>query len=260
VLSPGTVHVWRADLDGPGGLDERVAHCLSTAERQRAGTFLHQRDRRRFVARRGLLRLLLAGYVGAAPQALELRPGPHGKPELPWAAGAPPVSFSCSSSRGMALYAVAHGRRLGVDVEALRPLPEREGMALRCCSVREQAALRAIPASTRDAAFIEAWTRKEAYLKAVGVGLTLTPARIEVSLGAGAAPALLAIDGDAGAARRWSLRALLPADGYLGAVAVEGSVDRLGRFELVVPPAGDRPGPPRAPRFPSSVEARHTGE
>lgn len=225
------VHVWRAVIDGAARLDERVGHCLSAGEQQRASAFLQPRDRRRFVARRGLLRILLAGYVGCAAGRLPLRFGRHGKPELAWSSGNPPVSFSCSHSRGLALYAITRVQRIGVDVEAVRSLPEREQMAQLCCSPREQAALRGLPTDARDAAFIDAWTRKEAYLKAVGAGLTHAPDRIEVSLGPRAAPALLSIDGDANAAGHWSLHSLFPAAGYVGAVAIERPLVQLDCFD-----------------------------
>lgn len=231
-LLHGDVHVWRAVLDDAARVDERVGSYLSSDEQQRASAFVRPRDRWRFIVRRGLLRALVAGYVGCAPDLLQLRSGLHGKPELAWPSGEPPVSFSCSHSHGLALYAITRGRRIGVDVEAIRSLPERDQVAQLCCSSRERAALRALPAELHDAALMNAWTRKEAYLKAIGVGLAQAPDRVEVSLGPGAAPALLAIDGDAEAAGRWSVRPLVPAAGYVGAVVIEGRVTHLDALDV----------------------------
>lgn len=220
VLRPQEVHIWRAFLDDRAWSLERFADILSTDERRRAGRFSFAPDRRRFVVRRGVLRLLVAGYLDRAPDTVEFRGGPHGKPEVAVAAGDPPVQFNGSHSRGLALYAFTRGRRVGVDVEALRPLPDASGIATLCFSPRERAELAALSSDRRDEAVLRAWTVKEAYAKAVGEGLTTALDGVEVSVASADPPALRAIDGDSRRARNWSLRVFSPHAGYVAALVV----------------------------------------
>jgi 4'-phosphopantetheinyl transferase len=234
-----TVHVWSAELDAPQWPVARFEPTLSTGELQRAGRYRFAVDRRRFVVRRALLRLLLSRETGADPPALEFCQGPAGKPELAPSSCAAGLHFNLSHTRGLALFAVARGPRVGVDVEALRPLADLEAIARTFLSAWEQAALRALPADVRNQAFFVAWTRKEALLKATGEGLTLSPERIEVTV-APHEPALLrAIEEDLDAAARWTLRTLPVGRTHAGTVAVEGRVRRLFFRHLAPLPRAD---------------------
>jgi len=220
-LGEGDVHVWRVRLDAIGWPLEQLTGSLSPDELQRASTFAFATDRRRFIARRGVLRLLLAGYVDLAPGALEFFYAPAGKPELAIPGGTG-VGFNCSHSQGLALYAFARGRRVGIDVEAIRHLSEAEEIARQCFSTRERSALALLPPGCLEEAVIRAWTRKEAYAKAVGDGLTRPLDGIEVSVAPTQSPTLERIDGDPALAARWSLHALSPGAGYVAALVVEG--------------------------------------
>jgi 4'-phosphopantetheinyl transferase len=157
-----SVDVWLVALDRtlPG-----AAGLLDVAELGRAARFAFERDRGRFVAGRAALRAILAGYVGAAPGALAFSAGSRGKPALP---GGLPFSFSHSLDR--ALCAVGVDREIGVDLEALREVPDAEGIVRSSFTPEEQAAWRAAGGGG-GAAFLRLWTRKEAALKALGVGL-----------------------------------------------------------------------------------------
>ena len=214
------VHVWRLRLEPARAALGTLAGTLSADEHRRAGAFACARDRDRFVARRGLLRLLLARYVDCAPADLAFAYGPHGKPELAVPSGDPPVTVSWSHSSGLGLYALARGRRVGVDVEARRDLPEAGGVADLCFSPRERSALAARPRGDLTAAVLRGWTVKEAYVKAVGAGLSRPLDSVEV--GSHGPPALLAIDGDPALAAGWSVHRLAPDAGYVAAVVVEG--------------------------------------
>lgn len=231
-LGNGEVQVWRADLDRPAWPLPRLAATLAPDERRRAGRFIRARDQRRFVAARGLLRMLLAGYLGTAAETLALRDGRNRKPELGGPPAGPPMRFNYSRSQGRAVYGFTRGRRIGVDLEALRPVPEAEGIAQRWFTRREHSELLAVPAARRDEAFLRGWTRKEAYVKAVGDGLAHDVARIDVSLEEANLPALRAVDGDPDAAAGWSLPALPPIDGYLTALVVEGHDHRVVCWSL----------------------------
>lgn len=217
------VHVWRAALDRPGELAELFA-ALSPDERARAARFRAARDGDRFVAGRGLLRVILGRYLAREPAALRFRYGPHGKPDLVDDGAGWRLRFNVSHADGLALYAVAEGREVGVDLERVRSDVDVEAIAV-WFSPRERAALAALPASRRREAFFAYWTHKEAWLKAVGGGLSLPLDRCEVDFAAPAAPILR--EGDAATASRWTLRTLAPAPGYAAALAVEGGGWRL---------------------------------
>jgi 4'-phosphopantetheinyl transferase len=186
------------------------------------------RAREEFQVSRALLRVLLGRYLRRDPSRLELRMGPQGKPAL---AGDAPLSFNVSHSFGAALIAVRAGGEVGVDVEQVRPFENDLGLAERFFCPTEWAALRALGEERREA-FFHVWTRKEAYLKAGGLGLSGGLERVEVSVPPDDPPRVLRIDGDEAAARRWSLRALLPLPGYVGALAVEGHDYRLRCWRL----------------------------
>lgn len=156
------VELWRLDLDRD---DPEAPRLLDPAERARAGRFAFEHLRRRFTAGRAGVRRVLAAYLGRAPEALAFARGPHGKPSL---AGGPP--FSYSSAQGCGLLAVGRDREVGVDVERLREVPDAAGVAASAFTAEEVEAWRAAGGDAR-AAFLRVWTRKEAALKALGVGL-----------------------------------------------------------------------------------------
>ncbi len=155
------------------------AQLLSAEECTRAASFRFPADRQRFVAAHVALRQALAEYTGLHSAALHLSTGSFGKPSL---SGHTRTQFSLSHSQGLALIAVGGRGPLGADVELLRPMPDAEALAAEHFTRREQEALAATPARERDRAFLTCWTRKEACLKAVGVGLLLSPQSFEVGV------------------------------------------------------------------------------
>jgi 4'-phosphopantetheinyl transferase len=173
----------------------------------------------------------LGRYLGLKPGQLRFCYGPHGKPSL-----APPLEeealrFNVSHSQGLALFAVARGRELGVDLEYVRPIAEVEQIVARFFSERESKAFSALPAGRRLEAFFNCWTRKEAYVKARGGGLALSLKQFDVSLAPGEAAALSCTGDDAQEVARWSLWALEPGPGYVAALAVEGHGWRLACWQ-----------------------------
>ena len=217
-LADDDVHVWQAPLDRAGDLPALFA-TLADDERARAARFHAERDREHFIAGRGLLRAILARYVGVPAAELSFAYGPHGKPMLSAGSNAGDLRFNLAHSHGMALYALARGREVGVDLEYIAPRGE-EGIAERFFSAAEVATLRRLPATERRDAFYACWTRKEAYIKARGDGLALDLSRFDVSLAPGEPAALLRHDDEVPA--RWSLAALDVAPGYAAALCVEG--------------------------------------
>ena len=221
------VHVWRADTDSGGFRVEGLRQTLSASERARAERFAFRRDRDRFIVRRGLLRAILGRYLAMDSARVEFQYGAGGKPALAPQNDGTQLRFNVSHSAGLALYAVARGREIGVDLEAIQPVIARERIPEHFFSPWEVATLRALPVDAQPEAFFACWTRKEAYVKARGEGLALPLDRFDVTLVPGEPAALVRTADDAREASRWSLQALAPGRGYVGAVAVEGHAGRL---------------------------------
>jgi 4'-phosphopantetheinyl transferase len=223
----GEFRVWRIGLDRPAESVARLARLLDADERERAARFRFERDRMRFQVGRAALRTILGDILGVPPPEVRFAYGAHGKPELapPWAASG--LRFNVSHSDALALCAVSVHRRVGVDLERLRTLPDLEAIAARVFSPREQNALGRIPLPERQAAFFTAWTRKEAYVKALGEGFAHRLARFTVSLAPGTPARLEHVDDDPAEAGRWTLQALAPDPAYVAALAADGPVGRL---------------------------------
>lgn len=225
-LSPGEVHLWsaRVDLDAPRV--EQLYALLDPSERQRASRFHFERHRRRHVVRTALLRSLLGGYLARPPQSIRFRFGEKGKPALA-ESEEPKLRFNLSHSEEVAVFAFTTDCSLGVDVEFLRPMPDAEEVATRFFSRSEVAMLETVGKSQRELAFFNCWTRKEAYIKAIGDGLSKPLDQFAVSLIPGDAPRFLSVDGDQAEAHRWTLHHFEPCEGYLGALAFRGQGLRI---------------------------------
>jgi 4'-phosphopantetheinyl transferase len=220
-LSSAGVHIWRAALDPAASCVEQLRRTLSADELHRAARFHFPRDRRRFIVARGVLRNILGRYLGVSPVELGFHYSAYGKPALADMAEEG-LRFNLSHAHEMALFAVTCGREIGVDIEYLQREIACEEIAERFFSAHERASLHAVSAELKHQAFFNCWTRKEAYIKAHGEGLSLPLDQFDVSLGPGEPAALLATRGDPREALRWSLQALTPGPGYVAAVAVEG--------------------------------------
>lgn len=222
LLGNDEVHVWRAELDHNPSQINSLLYTLAEDERARAERFYFQRDRERFIVARGMLRRILGFYLNRAAESVSFCYGRQGKPALAGESGENKIHFNMSHSHGLALYAVTRGRELGIDLEFMREDLEVEQLAERFFSQREIVTLRALPAGHRKHAFFLCWTRKEAYIKARGEGLSLPLDQFDVSLIPGEPAALLGTRPDSGEALGWSLAELSVAPGYVSAVAVEG--------------------------------------
>ncbi|HEX5593371.1 MAG TPA: 4'-phosphopantetheinyl transferase superfamily protein [Solirubrobacterales bacterium] len=169
------VHVWRAALDGSGW---PAASGLPAAERERAATFLRERDSRRWVASRWALRRVLSRYLELPPAEIELELGPHGKPRL---RDHGRLEFNLSHSEGIALVAVAD-RPVGVDVEAIRPGRDTPALAERALPAVDAEAVRAAGPEERELVFYRAWARHEARLKCLGAALDAPASEAQVTV------------------------------------------------------------------------------
>jgi 4'-phosphopantetheinyl transferase len=205
---------------------------LSADEHERAERFRFRKDREHFIAARGLLRILLGRYLDLPPRQLSFSYSPYGKPQLAGVSGGAALRFNVSHSHGIALYAVALGREIGVDVEYIRREVVGESIAEHFFSAREVASLRALPAEMQPQAFFNCWTRKEAFIKAIGEGLSFPLDEFDVSLVPDEPAALLNTRNGPLEAARWSLQALPVDEGYVAALAVEGHEWRLECWRL----------------------------
>lgn len=222
VLAHNEVHVWRASLSAPTPVIRHLRQTLSVDEIVRAVRFAFPHDQDHFIVARGLLRTILSRYLQARPSHLRFRYNPYGKPALTIGAGHEEVTFNLSHSHGMVLYAVTRLRAVGIDLEQVRDEPVCEQIAGRFFTPREHGGLQAVPAVTRQAAFFTCWTRKEAYIKARGDGLSHPLDAFEVSVQPGAPARLLWTRDDPAEVERWSLMELSPGHGFVGTLAVEG--------------------------------------
>jgi 4'-phosphopantetheinyl transferase len=217
------IHIWTARLDGGARDRPAESETLSPEEFERAGRYRFEHDRVRFIVARAVLRFLLAGYLGQEPASLRLVSGRRGKPEL--APGASSwLRFNVSRSEDLAVFAIGRDRQLGVDVERVRTDMDFEPLVDRVLSLAERGALDQLAPEARRRAFYRCWTRKEAYLKALGVGLAVPPHELDVTgdhvkpLVRGQLRSLLEPDS------AWSLHDADLSPGCVAALAVRGDL------------------------------------
>ena len=216
------VHVWRAALDVEPAIVSRLFELLSADERARAERFHFEIDRRHFIVARAHLRMILSRYINTPPAQVQFRYSEHGKPML--ANGNKSrgtIKFNLAHSAGMALFAFTRAGEIGVDLELIRPEITGDDIARRFFSAAEVACLERVPAPARQEAFFDCWTRKEAFVKAKEIGLSLALDQFDVTLAPKEPAALLRTGWDADEASRWSLKAINVGPGYAGTVAVE---------------------------------------
>lgn len=206
--------------------EDNYARCiswLSAEETARAARFHFDEHRRAFVLGRGALRALLASELAIAPAEVAFVYGPHGKPALAPALEnkARGLRFNASNSGDLAAFAFTSGCDIGIDIERHRALSDLERIAHRFFSPEETAELLALSGEQQIDAFFRCWTRKEAFIKALGGGLSIPLASFQVTLRPGVAARLVSIGGSADAARNWTLSSFDPGPGYAGAVACD---------------------------------------
>jgi len=230
----GETCVLRVDLDPRPECDdlERLLQwsVLSEAERDRASRFVRPRDGRRFAVCRGSLRLILGQLTNASPQAVAFRFGPGGKPELagPWPPGdAPLLRFNVTHSDDLALIAVSLDRELGVDLERLRTISEAARIVESYFTAAEQAQFAALEEPVSASAFLRGWTRKEAILKAKGVGLAGLATSYETMFGTTELTDKFSPAAPLPRIGEWWLWEASPREGYFAALAVQ-DVSRSG--------------------------------
>ena len=204
-VADGAVELVLVRLDAEVAATHELARCLSDAERLRASRFVFKRDCRRFIVGRARLRHLLASRLGTRAELVELDYGPRGKPRLAGGFAGSDLRFNVSHCGDVALYAFSRGREIGVDVEAVYELRDADAVAASFFSRRENEAYLALDPRDQPLGFFRCWTRKEAFIKALGDGLHFPLDTFDVSLAPGEPARILRVRDVAGSACGWTL-------------------------------------------------------
>lgn len=226
ICSPDDIHVWLVSFDFSESKLTSFRKVLSMDERERADRYLSEDARSSFIAARGTLRCILSRYLSTDPADIVFAYNGHGRPSVEFPPETSRTAFNLSHSANKALYAISSGVPVGVDVEKMRSL-DFTGISKRFFAPTEAAALASLPATEQINAFFECWTRKEAFAKAMGTGLYLDLAQVEVSLGPGVPPRIVQIRGSEENVDNWSLHNIDAGEGFKAALAVESKHVRL---------------------------------
>lgn len=221
-LASHQVDIWRARLDLPADFLKTLEATLSVEEIQRADRFHFQGDKDRFIAAHGCLRDILARYQHWEPGQVNFSTNDYGKPALSPDSPGLKMDFNLSHSDDFALMAVTWERKVGIDLERIRQGISAQVIARQYFSKSEFAELLRLPSEQREIGFFNCWTRKEAYIKAQGLGLSLPLDSFDVSLGPNEPVILRATRPDPQEAARWTLLSLEVSPDYAAALAVEG--------------------------------------
>jgi 4'-phosphopantetheinyl transferase len=228
-LSADEIHLWLAHLDHYSS--DSLKPLLAEDEVSRADRFHFTRDRNHYIVARGLLRKLLAAYLDLIAAELRFAYAEKGKPALEKSQGSS-LNFNVAHSGGLAIYAFSRGREVGVDLEFIREDLADEKIAERFFSTCEIDALKSVPADLRKQAFFNCWTRKEAYIKARGEGLSMPLDEFDVSLVPGESAALLRNHKEPGEVSRWSMQSVAVPAGYVAALVASGNDWQVKTFAL----------------------------
>jgi 4'-phosphopantetheinyl transferase len=232
ILRGRDVHVWSVRTDAGEAEVARFRLVLSPAERDRAAKFRFEGLRNAFILARGALRLLLGRYLDICPDAVQFGYGRNQKPAI---APEHRVKFNVSHSGGLAVFAFTLDREIGVDVEHIRSVPDMTAIAKRFFCPEEAADLMSFAAGEQERAFFVCWTRKEAYVKALGNGLSEPLDSFRVTINPDAPAELMHVAHDSRAAKLWTLHDLALAPGYEGALAYRDSPRPLKLFPILKP-------------------------
>ena len=203
-LTGDAVHVWLVALDAPQSIVDALRINLSPDELERAAKFVFERHRHRFIVGRSCLRILLGRYLGRPPRELAFHYGPCGKPELPGDTSKDGVHFNLAHSKGTALLGVTSRREIGIDVEHWRTMTDGKDIAERFFAPAEIEQLNSLQPERWQEGFFACWTRKEAYIKARGEGLSIPLNEFAITVRSDNRVAILHSEIDPNDVDRWS--------------------------------------------------------
>ena len=228
-LAKDEAHVWRVLLKQDQSTILQLSTLLAPDERRRADRYYRAVDRERFIVARGVLRKIISNYLPVTPGDLMFSYNQYGKPQISAEQNDRNLNFNISHSHEMALYALTIGREVGIDIEYIREDFATLEIAEHFFAKAEVNALAALPAEQRVKAFFNCWSRKESYIKALGLGISFPLDRFSVSITSGA-PELLRVEDDDSEPERWRMYELSPGDGYAAAMIIEKPAVRLRQW------------------------------
>jgi 4'-phosphopantetheinyl transferase len=226
-LADQEVHVWSASLRTNTTVLQHCSKALSLDETERAAKFRFAQHQQRFVVGRSLLRHLIAGYLGIDPCAVQFEHGKHGKPRMVRDANGTDIHFNLAHSEDMALCGFSRIAPVGIDIEQVASIKEATALVARFFSPNEIRRFERLPPEEKSFAFYRLWTRKESLLKATGEGIGASLNKVEVSFLPNEPARVIAIGGDRGAARRWSLFDVSPMGPWMAALAIPAQKVRV---------------------------------
>ena len=215
-LNSGDIHIWQASLDQPTERWQTLTELLSPDETTRATAFVFERDRRKFIVARAVLRQLLGHYLNINSRVIKFIYADKGKPSV---ADHPTLQFNVTHSHELALYAFGINQPLGIDLEYKREITDIHGIARGNFSAWENNQFNALPDHLKNEAFFNCWTRKEAYIKALGEGLSHPLDTFDVTLIPGEPARLIEVRGYPDEAAQWTFHAFTPQSNYIAALA-----------------------------------------
>ena len=215
------IHAWLACLEKSPYLIQKLATTLSSEEHKRAYRYRFEKDKIHFILSHGILRTLIGHYISKPADQLEFVREDHGKPRLRNEFGKQSIHFNFSRSGTIALYAFTRDQEIGVDVEKIRNVSDMELIVQHYFSKREKSEFFTLPECEKKTAFFNCWTRKEAYIKAIGTGLSHPLDEFDVSLNPREPPKLLGIKGDSEVVSQWEIFGFTPSSGYVAAIAIK---------------------------------------
>jgi 4'-phosphopantetheinyl transferase len=222
MIADDEIHIWTLRTNQPDHVIEKLVKWLSPDERHRAEQFATPILRSLFTIHRASLRILLGKALGIPPDHFAFVYGAYGKPQILGRLVEPNLEFNLSHSKGIAVVAIALGREVGIDIECFHSSFDAEKLVDRFFCPSERQAYLDVAEVDRAALFLQAWTRKEAHLKATGDGLSFPLNGVEVSLGIGVPPQLLRVEGRPTDPKRWSMIDLGGEPGCIGALVAKG--------------------------------------
>jgi 4'-phosphopantetheinyl transferase len=227
--SGSEIHIWIFPIKAPSRVVATLERVLTADETDRASRFHFSHLSESFVIAHGALRYLLGRYLNRNPAELRFSYGDRGKPALTPPSG---IQFNLTHSGNLAVIALTSGREIGVDVERIRPLPDMQSIADRSFCPEEASEIMSLPQPERDHAFYCCWTRKEAYIKAIGDGLSAPLDNFRVTVQPNTPARFLHIEHNASAAEQWTLHDLQVAAGYAAALAYQDRPRSLSLFQV----------------------------
>jgi 4'-phosphopantetheinyl transferase len=231
-LSPTDIHVWKANLDISLSFQNNLWETLSEEEKSRANRLLFPHLRVRYIAARGILRRLLAQYLLIPATDIQFKYGKQGKPFL---INFPDFKFNLSHTGDLAVFAFATDMTLGIDIELINPKIDMKVIAPNFFSKNEVTALFKLPSKERPLAFFNCWTRKEAFIKAKGGGLSIPLDQFEVTLLPEDTPKILTIDWAPEEVINWSIFSFEVGENFVGALMTDGNASQVSYYNFPIP-------------------------